>query len=67
MGKVTKKIRDTIFTLDLFGQTIGFRIDGKSSYKSVQGFVLSVGILVTVFIFGANKFLKCFDYQDTLH
>ena len=67
MGKASKGIRNAIFTLDIFGEPIGFSIDGKSSYKSVQGLVLSVGILATVLTFGVNKFLKCLDYQETLH
>ena len=66
MNKISKRIRNAIFTLDLFGEPVGFTIEGNSSYKSAQGLVLSVGILSTVLIFGANKFLKCLDYQETL-
>ena len=67
MNKALKKLRASVLTLDLYGEDIGFTANGQRSIKSVSGLVLSIGILTTVLAFGANKFLLCFDYQETKH
>ena len=57
MSKVTKTLITSIEKLDLFGEGIGFTLNGKDSIKSIPGFVISMGIFVFVLLFGANQFL----------
>ena len=57
MNKVSKTLITSILKLDLFGEGIGFTLNGKDSIKSIPGFLMSIVILVTVLLFGANQFL----------
>ena len=57
MDRATKKLRAKMFSLDIFGEEIGLNVDGNSSFKSFSGLLVSLSILATVLVFGANKFL----------
>ena len=67
MGKVRHSFGSAALSLDLFGQGVGFSVNGKGTFKSFIGLVFSIGILATVLPFGLNKFIKCMEHSDTLH
>ena len=67
MGKVRQSFGSAALSLDLFGQGIGFSVNGKGTYKSFIGLVFSIGILATVLPFGLNKLIICMEHSDTLH
>ena len=50
-----KGILDKIMYVDLFGESIGFQIEGSSSYPSVCGTVLSLFIFAFVVIYVNKK------------
>ena len=61
---IKKKIRhrasqfsDTIRSLDFFQQPIpGFNIEGKASEGTLLGTLISVGLIIVMFLYGALKF-----------
>ena len=57
MNKISKTLITSILKLDLFGEGIGFTLNGKDSIKSIPGFAMSICILVFVLLFGTNQFL----------
>ena len=67
MAKIRPSLSSRVLSLDLFGQGVGFSVNGKDSYKSFIGLLFSIGILATVLPFGLNKLIICVDHSDTLH
>ena len=51
-----KKILRSFLKLDLFGESIGFQIDGLSSRKSILGAILSFAIFATVLPYSVKKY-----------
>ena len=60
-----KKLGSTFMRIDLFGEKAEFTIDGESSYRSLQGVIISLGIFATVLSYAVNKFSIMIDYGDT--
>ena len=50
-NKVVKKIK----SLDMFGQSPGFNIDGASSKGSFMGALLSFGVIVLALSYGIRQ------------
>ena len=48
--------------LDFFGEDVGFTINGQRTHKSAVGFLLSLGIMLTVLAFGLKKFVLCWEF-----
>ena len=59
-----KKLRDTILRLDLFGEPVGFTIDGDGSHKSCLGLSLSFFILATMIPYSFKKFQTLNTFDD---
>ena len=62
-----KRVSNTLMSIDLFGETATFQIEGKSKYNSFCGTVLSFGIFVTILAYGINKFNVMMNHGDTAH
>ena len=67
MGKERRSLSSAALSLDLFGQDIGFSVNGNDTYKSYIGLIFSIGIIATVLPFGLNKLIICMNHSDTLH
>ena len=51
----------------MFGESIAFAIDGKSTYNSVLGTVVSLAILVITMSYGFELLISMLEYQNTTH
>lgn len=75
MAKQTKRFKrasngvfDTFkHSLDLFGQTVAFEINGAGTLTSCSGACISLMILIVVSSFAVNRFQTMYDFEDTTH
>ena len=51
--------------LDLFGESVGFTIDGEGTQKSCLGLLLSLCIFATVIPYAYKKSITLVTYGDT--
>ena len=55
-----------VFTsIDFFGETADFSIEGKRTVKSVFGALISLVIVVVTFVYGTNKFIIMYNRENT--
>ena len=52
-------------SIDKFGETPTFTVNGRDTYSSLIGMVLTLVILGVVIPFGFNKFIIMREYDDT--
>ena len=64
MERSAKKLRKTFLRLDLFGEPVGFTIDGSGTRKSFLGLFLSLCIIGTMIPYSFKKFDKLQSYDD---
>ena len=62
-----KRAANKLMRIDLFAERVQFKIDGESSYGSVCGLIMSIGIIVMVTAFGTHKLSSILNYSDTKH
>ena len=62
-----EKLSRTVKAFDIFGETVSFEYDGKSTYRSYLGSLLSIGIIVITISYAVNRFLVMQDRADTVH
>ena len=62
MKKLSNRMKRIFSSLDLFGEDIGFKINGQRTHKSAVGFFLSLGIISTVLAFGLKKLVLCWEF-----
>ena len=67
MKSKLRQVKDLIFSLDTFGQDVGFSIHGKRKLLSLPGLIVSLTIFMTVGAYFIQKFNKMIDYGDTKH
>ena len=58
-------LSEWLLKVDLFGEKAELQIEGKSSYQSFYGALISLGILSTVLAYGHKKFQTMIEYNDT--
>ena len=58
-------LSEWLLKVDLFGEKAELQIEGKSSYQSFYGALISLGILGTVLAYGHKKFQTMTEYNDT--
>ena len=63
----SNKLRRAILQLDLFGEKVGFNIEGESSRKSIIGTLVSCYIFCVIVPYAYSKFEKMRNYGDTKH
>ena len=59
------KLNKTLLRLDLFGETVGFKIDGHDSKNSWPGLLLSVCIFATIVAYTAVKYVVMVTHNGT--
>ena len=59
------KIGRSLLKMDLFGESIGFKIDGEESRRSILGLMLSLGIFATILPYAVKKWQVMINYDDT--
>ena len=64
---MVKKITfgDKFKKIDLYSQTIGFRVNGNDSLGSTFGSCISLVMITIVATYGFHKFLVMKNYDDT--
>lgn len=50
--------------IDLFGQELGFNLDGEERIKSVPGIIISILLLLVLFAYGISKFRGLLTYNN---
>ena len=53
--------------LDLFGETAGFSIDGKDSYPSYFGSLISFFVILFTFCYAYKQCENMIYFYDTVH
>ena len=61
------RVKSLFMGLDLFGESIGFNIDGSERSSSCVGSLISLVIYILVFVYGIQKFITLLEYGDTNH
>ena len=61
------RIGNVLMRIDLFGETASFDINGKTSYPSICGTLMSVVIFAAILAYGGKKYRVMLDYEDTMH
>ena len=64
MKNSAQKLRKTLLKFDLFGEPVGFTIDGDGSRKSCLGLLLSLIIIATLIPYSFKKFDTLITYGD---
>ena len=64
---VGERLARTAKACDIFGESVSFEYDGRSTYKSYLGSLLSIGIFVITISFAAKQFIVMMDRADTTH
>ena len=59
------KLADSVMRVDKYGETANFSIEGKSTYPSLCGTLVSLAILVVVIPYAINKFVIMKEFNDT--
>ena len=59
------KAGDFLKQFDLFGENVGFLVDGDDSFKTWPGTLFSLVIFVVVAYYGVQKFIIMKDRLDT--
>ena len=62
-----ERIGNVLMRIDLFGETASFDINGRTSYPSVCGSLMSVVIFAAILAYGDKKYRVMLDYEDTMH
>ena len=65
--KASSKLGDIIKSFDLFGEGVGFEIEGRATNTSYLGSLISLAIIVITFSYAASRFTVMSDYADTSH
>lgn len=60
-----KKLQQSIKSVDMFGETITFEIDGHATKKSFLGSFISAAIIVITFSYAFTRFEVMRGYADT--
>ena len=66
-GNTFGRLSSTFKRIDLFGETVEFQIDGKASYGSLMGAVLSILVLVVTLSYAFKRFNVMTTFGDTFH
>ena len=64
--KAISQISNTFKRFDLFGDSIGFKVNGNNVYNSVPGAIISLCIMIVVTLYGVMKFGKLSQREDTI-
>ena len=64
---VGEKLAQTVKAFDIFGESVAFEYDGKSTYRSYLGSLLSIGIIVITLSYAVKRFIVMQDRADTVH
>ena len=54
-----------IRTVDRFGETINFQINGRPTFTSWPGTIITLIIYILTFIYAQQKFVMMLNYEDT--
>ena len=70
MGKktfkgVTTYLHKLLVNRDVYGESIGFQIEGETEKKSISGALVFIFILITVGMYGLEKILIMQEFGDT--
>ena len=60
-----RKKLDSIKRIDIFGDSIMFRVGGSSKFSTWSGTVISITIYLMIFIYGYTKYTTMIEYGDT--
>ena len=63
----SKQLKKGLLSLDIFGEGIGFNINGEATHKSYVGLFFSIIIFTTMTAFGIKQFDTMINYEDTRH
>ena len=61
----TRNLGRKVLRVDIFGETVGFSIDGSNSRRSILGALLSLAIFATVMTYATKKFGVMINRDDT--
>ena len=56
---------ESVMLVDKYGETAQFSINGRSSYPSVFGTLVSLAVLAVVIPYAVNKFVIMQEFNDT--
>ena len=62
---VTENLGNIFKSVDMFGSAVGFKVKGRSVFKTAIGAIMSILILATVGTYGLVKFTKMYNKLDT--
>ena len=63
LGRVTEKF----MSLDMYGESLTFTINGSNTYPSIYGALISLAIFALVLPYGAHKFKTMWNFDDTTY
>ena len=61
-----KKKLDFIKRIDIFGDSIMFRVGGSSKFSTWSGTFISITIYLMIWIYGYTKFMTMIEHGDTV-
>ena len=61
-----RKKLDFLKRIDIFGDSIMFRVGGSTKFFTWSGTMISITIYLMIFIYGYTKFMTMIDYGDTV-
>ena len=61
-----RKKLDFIKRIDIFGDSIMFRVGDSAKFSTWSGTVISITIYLMIWIYGYTKFMTMIEYGDTL-
>ena len=53
--------------VDRYAEGVSFQVEGKDSYPSICGLIISLVIFVAVMVYAQDKFIKLVHYEETYH
>ena len=65
MKNNTQRLKRTLLKLDIFGEPVGFSVDGDGSHKSYLGLLLSLCVIGTISPYSISKFNTLVEFGDT--
>ena len=59
------RIGEKVMAFDKYGESASLSVDGKSTFPSIYGMIISILILLVAVPYGANKFVIMLGREDT--
>ena len=62
-----KEISGYLKSFDKFGDSVEFKINGRTTFGTWTGSIVTLIIYILISIYGYKKFFIMWDYQDTIN